>query len=265
MEQLNQCKNCQNQFTGKFCNQCGQKWIDWRWNNKKLIVSASSAVFNLEKGFFFTFKNLLLRPGKMVREYLDGKTVNYTNPFRYALLAIAASVFIAFTLGVWDLQVENIVEGYKKIGLIDSKQSELEMKERMSAVAKFINIIPLALLPFIAFTTKMIFSKQRLLYAEYTILTAFVIGQATLYGIISLMITYLFPSLVNLFMGAGFFIAALVYSQIFKTLFDKHYLVGFLLGLISYILGFMIAIVSMMIIGVLLVLIILLFKKFTGL
>lgn len=44
-------------------------------------------IINLQKGLFFTFKELLLRPGKVVREYLHLYRKKYVHPLRYLVLA----------------------------------------------------------------------------------------------------------------------------------------------------------------------------------
>lgn len=65
------CKNCNTNFKGNFCNNCGQSCNIERINAKYLLAELSLFLLQLERGIFFTIKELFLRPGHCIREYLD--------------------------------------------------------------------------------------------------------------------------------------------------------------------------------------------------
>ncbi|MEM8528345.1 MAG: DUF3667 domain-containing protein [Bacteroidota bacterium] len=241
------CKNCGHEFTGQYCPACGQKHIPERWNLKRLFRSAFTNVFNIEKGFFFTFKELFLRPGKVMGEYLDGRTTPYTNPFRYMILAAAISVFLMISSGVWELQVNNIIQSYKDFGMISSEADEIRMRKSMSFVTKFMNFMPLILLPFIALSSRLFIGKK-LYYAEHFIMVAFLMAQSTIYSLLLTSIAYFFPNFITWVMAGGFLFATIVFGQAFHGLFKKSWLESLALGLVVYIMGF---IFFFLIIGVL--------------
>lgn len=54
------CKNCENQFEGHFCNQCGQKANVQRINFSYLVNEFSKGIFQIERGLFFTIKELFV-------------------------------------------------------------------------------------------------------------------------------------------------------------------------------------------------------------
>ena len=81
-------------------------------------------------------------------------------------------------------------------------------------------------------------------YAEHFIMNTFMLGQATLYGVINLFAVYIFPDLVSAMYLVGVLISSILYSQIFKHMFQFSYPKGFFVGLFIYIIGFMFFIIS---------------------
>ncbi|RYG54610.1 MAG: DUF3667 domain-containing protein, partial [Chitinophagaceae bacterium] len=92
------CRNCGNEFEGNFCNNCGQKSktarLDWAYLNDE----AKYTFLHLNGGLLFTIAQLFKRPGHAIREFVDGKRVNYYKPI--LLLFVVA--------GFYGLLVHNI-------------------------------------------------------------------------------------------------------------------------------------------------------------
>lgn len=63
------CKNCNAVLNGKYCSNCGQATILKRIN-AQYIKQEIGQVLLLDKGIFFTIKELFIRPGKSVRTFL---------------------------------------------------------------------------------------------------------------------------------------------------------------------------------------------------
>lgn len=80
------CKNCGTAFTGNFCNQCGQKAKIQRINLKHLLHDFFHALTHLDTGYIFTLKELALRPGHTIREYLQGKRSKHRDPLLMLLI-----------------------------------------------------------------------------------------------------------------------------------------------------------------------------------
>lgn len=97
------CKNCQNTYAGKFCSNCGQRDIaNKRLRFSEIISDFFDNAFNIHKGLFYTFWNLLVNPGKVGKSYIEGRRKEFTNPARYLIIAIAIQAFIDY----WFLQPE---------------------------------------------------------------------------------------------------------------------------------------------------------------
>ena len=87
------CKNCENEFNGNFCNNCGQKSNTRKINYNYLIEEISNNVFQVHRGIFFTVKELSYRPGHSIREFLNGKRKQHFKPVGFVLITSALYVF----------------------------------------------------------------------------------------------------------------------------------------------------------------------------
>ncbi len=88
-----QCLNCETTYTGNFCPECGQKKNTHRYTFSAILHDIPHSVFHIDKGLFFTFKELLIRPGKTIKSFIEGKRINYFLPFAYLFLLSAISSF----------------------------------------------------------------------------------------------------------------------------------------------------------------------------
>lgn len=86
---MNQCKNCQNQFTGKFCNQCGQKVYQ---ESDKSVMHLFEEIFHFlthfEGSFLTSIKTILLYPGKLSMDYCAGIRKKYYKPISLFLMVV---------------------------------------------------------------------------------------------------------------------------------------------------------------------------------
>jgi hypothetical protein len=105
MEQV--CKNCGATHSGAYCNHCGQKLLEKRFTTRYFINSSFSAVFNLDKGLLFTFYNILIRPHKVVSEYISGITKKYTNPAKFAIYLIGFATLIIIRRNIIDTNIND--------------------------------------------------------------------------------------------------------------------------------------------------------------
>jgi hypothetical protein len=82
------CCNCNNEFTGEYCNQCGQK-LTHRITMAHLAHDILHAFTHADKGFLYLMVQLFKNPGKVAREYIvEGKRKRYFMPFQYILIII---------------------------------------------------------------------------------------------------------------------------------------------------------------------------------
>lgn len=65
------CKNCNHNFKGNFCNNCGQTANTHEINFTSILHEIQHGIFHIDKGILYTSKELFRRPGHTIREYLD--------------------------------------------------------------------------------------------------------------------------------------------------------------------------------------------------
>jgi len=89
-----QCENCGALLHGPYCAECGQKAADRIVPVWHLINEALESLFQLDLRVFRTFPRFVFLPGRLTKEYLNGRRTRYIRPFRLYLFA----TFILFAV-----------------------------------------------------------------------------------------------------------------------------------------------------------------------
>lgn len=94
-----ECTNCGRPLQGEehFCPECGQQNDTRKVSVKEMFLHFLGGFFAFDNLFFRTLKPLILKPGLVSKEYIDGKRKKYTNPFIF-LLHSAILFFIVTNL-----------------------------------------------------------------------------------------------------------------------------------------------------------------------
>jgi hypothetical protein len=74
------CKNCGHSLELAFCPRCGQSADTDVPTLKTFFHDAASAVFTYDSKFWRTLKPLVIKPGFVSVEYVEGRRVPYVNP-----------------------------------------------------------------------------------------------------------------------------------------------------------------------------------------
>ncbi len=91
---LNDCPNCDQPIKENFCPACGQPATDYRASLGRLIKDFFSDYLHLESRLFRTVIPLLIKPGFLTREYMDGRRQRYIRPIRLYLVATIVSLVL---------------------------------------------------------------------------------------------------------------------------------------------------------------------------
>ncbi len=92
------CLNCGTPLAGPFCHYCGQPDKNMLRFFPVLLRELLSDFLDFDSRFARTMKPLLLHPGKLTRDYLDGRRFRYTPPLRLYIFASMAFFLIAAML-----------------------------------------------------------------------------------------------------------------------------------------------------------------------
>jgi hypothetical protein len=93
------CRNCGTVVTERYCTRCGQLASNFHRPFFSLVASSLADTFALDSRLWRSVPMLLFRPGRMTRNYLDGKRARYVPPFRMFLLSSVLFFLTVFGLG----------------------------------------------------------------------------------------------------------------------------------------------------------------------
>ena len=97
------CTNCGAAATGAYCARCGQRiepHIHTVWG---FLREATESLTHADSRLWRTLTTLLVRPGQLTREFLDGRRATYLPPFRLYLVLSLLFFVAASLLGEGDL------------------------------------------------------------------------------------------------------------------------------------------------------------------
>lgn len=157
------CKNCKHTFDGKFCPYCGQaaqlKRIDGHY-----IKHEIEHVLHLEKGLFLTIKELFIRPGANVKEFISDNRNRLVKPILF--LTISSLIYTIIN------HLFHIEDGY--IQYSETKKTATGfIFEWIQNHYGYANII---MGVFVALWLKLFFKKHDYNFFEILILLCFVMG-----------------------------------------------------------------------------------------
>lgn len=154
IRKIKTCLNCGSLVESRFCPECGQENLEIRPSFHHLISHFLADFFHYDSGFWRTMKTLLLRPGVIVRDYINGKRKTYVEPVKlYIFVSFFTFFVLHFLPDFYEREVEedvsemkfslenheiggfNIDENYKNIeteAQFDSIHLSLPDSERMN-------------------------------------------------------------------------------------------------------------------------------------
>lgn len=94
-----ECANCGRTFVGDYCPDCGQE-ADTTISPLDVVAGFFRELVDLERGFWPTFKGLVVRPRTTLHDYVSGSRRRFSHPGRYLMAAIVLAYLSERTL-VW--------------------------------------------------------------------------------------------------------------------------------------------------------------------
>ena len=133
-EEEHECATCGTRFEGNYCPRCGQSARIGRYSFKKALLLFLDVWGVGNRGMFRSIRDLILRPGYMIRDYLRGMQMAYFPPFKMFFLLIALSLVVDSGLNIQGINrsKQNEAEEHEIVaGWFNSaeKQAETQAKE----------------------------------------------------------------------------------------------------------------------------------------
>jgi hypothetical protein len=228
------CKACSNSFETKFCPACGSAAAVKRIDRHYVVHELQHDIIHLEKGFLFTVKELTLRPGTAVRNFLGGNRSRYYKPIGFLIVCSVIYTVISHWIGKPPIPASGN-------GNMD------KINHWVEAHYSYANLIEILL---IALSLHWFFGRKGYNYFEHLVLMSYLTGYGMLVGTVLMLFSratgvassdsiFLFFVLLYTVWAVGMFYKAkswLVYGR----------------ALLAYITGFMLFVLLAIVVGVIL-------------
>jgi hypothetical protein len=177
------CCNCGELNTNNFCSNCGEQRYK-RIVMKDVAGDFLSNLISLEGPILQTIKDLTIRPGKMINDYLNGKRKEYYKPFQYYILA--TTVYFIFFY-IWGDEMMSMISDigasantYGTTEQINAFQQEMEKFQ--SENMKFFTFLQI---PIYSFLIWLFFRKTSgHSYTESLVSSLYILAQGLFFGIV---------------------------------------------------------------------------------
>ncbi len=130
------CMNCGTELKGPFCYYCGQPDKNFMRFFPVLLRELLEDTLDFDSRFTRTLKPLLFKPGKLTRDYLDGKRFRYVPPLRLYIFSSIAFFFLAAILAADAIKITGDQDGEDQVvtGIHIGEDSQQEIKEVLEKV-----------------------------------------------------------------------------------------------------------------------------------
>ena len=215
------CKKCNSEINGDFCSNCGHPIRVIRINGQYILHEIGS-IFNLQKGILVTIRDLLIRPGQSIREFISEDRNRLVKPILFVIICS-----LIYTIAT---QLFHFEDGYIRFSG-DEKSTKTLFFNWIQSNYGYANIL-MAIL--ISIWIKIFFKKYNYNFFEILILSCFVTGMMMLmYSVLGILegLTKL-----NLVQSSGI-IGSVYCSWAIGQFFDKTKKINYLKAFLSYFLG----------------------------
>ena len=184
-------------------------------------------LLHFEAGFLFTVRELLLKPGKSVQEFLFDDRSKYVKPIVFLIFTS-----VIFTLIAHYFHVDYSLFNVDKIEPLKGKIRSKEIGEWTDSHIGYTNLIVGV---FIALWVKLFFRKYDHNIFEITILLCFVLGEAILCLGLFLTVAIVFNSSIPALIGVSFYIIYPIWA--IGQFFGERKVTNYVKSALTYVLG----------------------------
>ena len=123
------CATCGTSYQGNYCPRCGQSSRIGRYSVKTAFLLFLDVWGLGNRGMFRSIRDLLLRPGYMIRDYLGGMQMAYFPPFKMFFLLATLSILVNGGLNIkGENQLVKVVQTYERSIDMDIRTVPAEQK-----------------------------------------------------------------------------------------------------------------------------------------
>lgn len=184
------CLNCNTPLTAtqKFCSECGQKTSVKRVHLHDVFHDMIHYFTHADKGIFTLLKSLIVKPGLVAKEYVEGKRKKHFPPLNFFLIVAAIYVLTdgmaakyRFTSNTQQAQQYKTEQRISAVP--DAK--EVIAAQKIGKVsrffAKYSNYVAMLAAPLISLLIWLVYLKGRYNYTEHLVANLYLIGFTNLF------------------------------------------------------------------------------------
>lgn len=236
------CLNCKTVYTGNFCNECGQKQ-EHRYTISHVFHELVHVFTHADKGIFRFAGDVILRPGLVALDFVEGRRKRHFNLFQYLLIIVSlATLVISKTKFMEDAVTSmNTFTGTS----ISQKQQQFQQMV-LTFMQKYFNIVLLATIPVFAFFSWLFLNRKKYNFAENVVLYGAISAQTNTISLAMMLMMALLPVGKGMMIYSILAIFVLLFGfsigikQFHKISFPKAILYSILIYFCSYIVQVMI-------------------------
>ena len=193
-EATHECSSCKTVFQGNYCPRCGQSAKIGRFSFNRAILHFLDVWGMGNRSMFRTIRDLMLRPGYMIRDYLSGMQSAYFPPFKMFFLLTALSLVVEHGIHLMPSTQEQQIEVVE-----NTKVKAADISEEAKKGARLLKIMDaleekypavFALIVLVIFTVPLYFFMRTsptipdLRYSEFLVALVYTSNTFSIYSII---------------------------------------------------------------------------------
>ena len=224
------CKNCDATSEGKFCSNCGQKLEIHRITIGFVTHEFLHAVTHADKGFIMLVKSLILRPGIVAKEYIEGKRKKYFNPLSFLVIMSAINAYAVYSSGYFSSASGPRGGGNRRMPALMIEAFKISNEN-----GKWLTLI--LIVPLLSIFTWLFFRRSKYSIAENFVLNSFIVGQSeVLRVVIFIPLFLLFPQYASINQNS-FQLILLVYLVVaYRQFFQQNLFLTILKSILTMVL-----------------------------
>lgn len=192
------CKNCETQYIGNYCPECGQSSENYDKPFRFIIADFAGNIFSFDTRLWSTIRAVLTSPGQMAMDIMNGKRARYVPPFRlYVFVSFFFFLLINYSINKINesdelsvkqeemlLDISNDSTGISEPTGIQEKKSDIVFKNKkvsidhvmdnfemyFSKLLQWFSYSLFLLMPFYAFLLWIFFRKTYKYYLGHLLL-----------------------------------------------------------------------------------------------
>ena len=151
---------------------CGQSAKVDKINAAYFLHDIPHSVFHIDKGFFYTLKSLITKPGIALREYLNGHRIKHYRPFAFVI--IMSTICTLFIKGV----------NYFTNKLYTENNPGRSIHYGDNIFVKYPSLLIFLMIPILSFITWLFFKKKNFNYWEHFLINTYLAAYVNVFFLV---------------------------------------------------------------------------------